>query len=373
LKAWPEKGPRILWRKPGGVGMTQVAAVGNKLYTLVQHDEQQFLLCLAAETGDKVWETPFSAQYENGQGDGPRGTPTIVGGRAFVYGGEGVLAAIDLESGKLAWKHDVPRELGGKSSEYGMACSPLAVGELIVVQAGVKGGAVAAYRQKAGELAWKSGDDTAGYSSPILTQLAGKEQIVAFTGKAAVGLSPADGRQLWRYGYTTEYDCNTASPVAVGNDRVLISSGEDHGSTLLAIEAASGANTVREVWKSLGKTSVLRCEWQTPALVGGMLYGLDNLGSAGPVTHLTCVKLDSGERVWQQPRFGKSNFSVADGKLWGTTMKGEFFAVQASAEKFSELGRMDVLGQTRTAPSIANGRAYVRDGKDIVAIDIRNP
>jgi hypothetical protein len=54
-------------------------------------------------------------------------------------------------------------------------------------------------------------------------------------------------------------------------------------------------------------------------------------------------------------------------------MKGEFFVVQASAEKFSELGRMDVLGQTRTAPSIANGRAYIRDGKDIVAIDIRNP
>lgn len=352
--------------------MTQVVIVGERALTVVQHDGQQQLLCLNPATGDKLWETPFSAAYENGQGDGPRATPTVVDGTAFVYGGEGVLAAIDLTGGKLVWKHDVPRELGGKASEYGMACSPLAVGDVIVVQAGVRGGSVAAYKQKTGELSWKSGDDTAGYSSPILTTLAGREQIVAFTGKAAVGLSPTDGRQLWRYPYQTEYDCNTASPVAAGKDRVLISSGEDHGSTLLELAASGSAFTAREVWKSLGKTSTLRCEWQTPAILNGKIFGLDNLGSAGPVTHLTCVSLDSAERVWQAPRFGKSNFTVADGKLFCTTMKGELVVVRASAEKFEELGRMPILaGQTRTAPSLSRGRLYVRDDHEVVCLDVR--
>ncbi len=58
---------------------------------------------------------------------------------------------------------------------------------------------------------------------------------------------------------------------------------------------------------------VLRSEWQTPILLDGYLYGMDNVGGAGPVTHLTCVHAATGERQWQQTRFGKGNFIAAEG------------------------------------------------------------
>jgi outer membrane protein assembly factor BamB len=128
---------------------------------------------------------------------------------------------------------------------------------------------------------------------------------------------------------------------------------------------------VEEVWKSQGTSSVLRSEWQTPILLDGYLYGLDNVGSAGPVTHLTCIKALTGERVWQQPRFGKSNLIAADGKLYFSTMAGELVMVRATPKGFEELGRKQILGATRQAPSLANGLLYLRDDREIVCLDIR--
>jgi outer membrane protein assembly factor BamB len=117
----------------------------------------------------------------------------------------------------------------------------------------------------------------------------------------------------------------------------------------------------------------LRSEWQTPILLDGKLYGLDNVGSAGPVTHLNCVDIKTGKLLWQQLRFGKSNLIAADGKLFFSTMKGELVVVRADAKKYDEIGRMKVIGTTRQAPSLSNGYLYLRDDADIVCIDVRKP
>ena len=116
--------------------------------------------------------------------------------------------------------------------------------------------------------------------------------------------------------------------------------------------------------------SVLRNEWQTSALVDGHLYGFDNVGSAGPVTHLTCINAKTGQVVWRENRFGKGNLVAADGILWITTMEGEFVMAKASPEGYQELGRNKLFGKTRQAPSISNGRAFVRDDAEVICIKI---
>ena len=97
---------------------------------------------------------------------------------------------------------------------------------------------------------------------------------------------------------------------------------------------------------------MLRSEWQTPVLLGDYLYGFDNVGSAGPVTHLTCIDARTGERMWQQPRFGKGNLIAADGKLLITLMTGELVMVKADPKQFTELARAQVLESTRQAPAL---------------------
>jgi outer membrane protein assembly factor BamB len=251
-----------------------------------------------------------------------------------------------------------------------MACSPLVVGDNVIVIAGAEKAAVVAYNAKSGQVAWTAGDDPAGYSSPALLKLGGKDQIVAYTGVSAIGLAPQGGELLWRYPYETDFNCNIAVPLAV-EGKVFISSGENHGSALLNLKPAGKSFNVEEAWTSHGASSVMRNEWQTSILLDGHLYGFDNVGSAGPVTHLTCVEAATGKRVWQQTRFGKGNMIAADGKLLISTMKGELVVVRATPDKYDEIGRATVIGSTRQAPALANGLLYLRDDKEIVCLDVR--
>lgn len=372
LDEWPAGGPKEVWRVEGGVGMSGLAIREGRLLTLVQRSGKQWLVAHDAKQGTPLWQTALAPEYRNAMGDGPRATPTIAGDRAFVFTGEGILAAVRLADGKTLWSRDVTTELEGQPADYGMASSPLAVGKHVVVTVGAPDATVAAFDAESGKLAWKAGSDPAGYSSPALLHVGGREQIVAATGASVLGLAPQTGAVLWRYPFETNFDCNIATPLAV-DGRVFISSGEDHGSVLLDLKPEADRFSVDEVWSSLGTKSVLRSEWQTALLLDGYLYGMDNVGGAGPITHLTCVKADTGERAWQKARFGKGNLIAADGKLFLSTMKGELVVLRATPEKFDEIGRSAVIGPTRQAPALADGLLYLRDDAEIVCLDVRSP
>lgn len=372
IEKWPEEGPKEVWRAPGGVGMSGLAIRDGRLVTMVQRAGKQWLAAHDARTGKPLWQVELAPEYRNAMGDGPRATPTIAGDRVFAFTGEGILAAVSFSDGKLLWSHDLLTELEAEEADYGMACSPLVVGELVIVTVGAPRAAVAAFETRSGKLAWQAGEDPAGYSSPTVLKVGGREQLVASTGASVLGMAPQNGAILWRYPFETNFNCNIAAPIAI-DDRVFISAGEDHGSVLLALQPAGRRFETDEVWSSLGTKSVLRSEWQTPILLGGYLYGMDNVGGAGPITHLTCIKADTGERAWQQARFGKGNLIAADGKLFASTMKGELVVLQATPEKYEEIGRKVVVGATRQAPALAGGLLYLRDDADIVCLDVRRP
>ena len=155
------------------------------------------------------------------------------------------------------------------------------------------------------------------------------------------------------------------------NGSVYVSAGENHGGVLLGLKPNGDKFDVSELWKSQGPQSTLRAEWQTPVLLDGKLYGFDNLGGAGPITHLTCIDAATGERVWQQLRFGKGNMIAADGKFWISSVNGELILVRAASTGYEELARADIGISTRQAPTLAGGRLYFRDDAHILCLDVR--
>ena len=370
IDSWPDNGPIELWRVPGGVGMSGLAISRGLLLTLVQNDGEQRLVSFNALTGEKGWERTLAPEYKNGMGNGPRATPAISGDLVFAFTGEGILTAVNFQTGQIVWSHNTVKELKGHVAEYGMACSPLVVDRLVYVTVGAPRATVAAYEITTGKLAWTSGDDPAGYSSPSLLTVGGKGQLVVYSGGSVLGMQPDSGEILWRYPYETNFDCNIATPLAV-KDQVFVSSGENHGSVLLGLKPKGKQFETAEIWTSQGSKSVLRNEWQTSILLDGLLYGFDNVGAAGPVTHLTCINAATGERVWQKLRFGKGNMIAAEGKLFMTTMDGDLVIARASKQGFEEIGRTQVLNSTRQAPALSDGRLYLRDNEEIVCLDVR--
>lgn len=372
LPRWPVTGPRVLWRRSLGDGMSGIAVQGAAAVTLFQDAQQQFAICLSTADGSELWRTPLAPRYENAMGHGPRATPTLSAASAFVYTGEGILACLNQSDGRLQWSVNVPESLAGKPSEYGMSCSPLVAGQAVIVHAGTASAAVAAFDRSSGKLLWQAGQGAAGYSSPVLLQLAGRQQVVAFVGTELLSLDPQQGTILWRYPFATDYACNTANPVQLDPASLLISAGENQGSVILQVTADGEQLQVSETWTSPGRDGLLHAEWQTPVLLDGHLYGFDNQGSAGPITHLVCLRLADRTLQWKQARFGKGNLIAADGKLYLTMMSGEVILVSASPRQFTELGRMAVLESTRQAPALSAGRLFVRDHREVVCIDVRN-
>lgn len=369
IDSFPNSGPPLLWKVSGGVGMSGLAVNQGRVLTAVEADGKQCVLALDATSGERLWQTAIAAAYRNSMGDGTRATPTIAGEHAFLLSGEGILFALDVRDGSVLWEQPLIDRLGGKAADYGMACSPLVVGDYVVTAIGAPQAAVVAVSAETGEIAWQTGDETGGYSSPVVLNVAGQQQIVAFTGSALLGLEPTTGKQLWRYPFKTDFGCNTATPVAVDRG-IFISAGENHGSVLLTIDTANDGFVAREAWSSLAAASTLRAEWQTPLVVGSRLYGFDNVGAAGPVTHLTCIDSTSGERLWQKTRFGKGNAILADGKLWISTLDGQLVLVEATPTAYQERSRADVGIATRQAPALADGRLYLRDNASIVCFDV---
>ncbi|REJ72717.1 MAG: alcohol dehydrogenase [Planctomycetota bacterium] len=372
IEKFGDDGPEIVWSIAPGAGMSGLAVADNAVYTLVQRDGRQFAIALDAASGNELWASPVAPAYKNSMGDGPRAAPAVAGNSVFVFTGEGVLASLNTEDGSINWSHDVVDEHRGEPADYGMACSPLLVENLVIVTVGAPDATVAAYDQSTGEPAWTAGKDhPAGYSSPVLLEIAEQSQIVVFSGNALLGVDPAKGEVLWQYPYETDFNCNIATPVSIDGN-VFISCGENHGCALLSIKPDGDGFSVEEVWTSLGRSSIFRNEWQTSVLLDGKLYGFDNVGSAGPVTHLACIDAATGEREWQELRFGKGNLIAADGKLWITNMDGELIIVRATPDGFEELDRAQILNSTRQAPALANGRLYLRGNENIVCIDINN-
>lgn len=370
LDAFPEEGPEVVWRVPGGVGMSAVTVADGLAITTMNDLGKQLLVAFDAKTGERAWQTGLAAEYKNGQGDGPRATAAVSGGVVYAFTGDGVLCAVDRKTGELIWRTDASQACRASESEYGMSSSPLVVGDSVIVHVGGRGTAVAAFGTSDGRLLWSAGSGPAGYSSPTLMNVAGKEQVVSLTGDKALGIDPSDGAVLWTYEFETPYACNTANPVSVNGD-VFISAGENHGCVFIDVEELGGKFAAMEHWASVDSKSVMRNEWQTSVLVDGYLYGFDNVGAAGPTTHLTCIDADTGETVWRKTRFGKGNLVLADGKLWITTMDGELVLVKVSPDGYEELGRAKLFGRTRQSLSIAGGLGYIRDNQEVVCIKLR--
>ncbi len=80
LDAWPEDGPREVWRMKSDVSMGGVAIAKGRLLTMTQKEGKQFVVARDAGTGKPIWQTSVALQYRNRQGDGPRSTCRHQGG-----------------------------------------------------------------------------------------------------------------------------------------------------------------------------------------------------------------------------------------------------------------------------------------------------
>ena len=254
----------------------------------------------------------------------------------------------------------------------GVCCSPLVEGGLVFANpGGPDGNSIAAFDKKTGELAWTALSDPPGYSSPVAATIGGARQVVFFTGRGPVALSPADGKELWRYPWQNEFEVNAATPVVFQtrdgdhvDDYVFISSGYGKGCVLLHIQGNERRGfTAQRVYKG----NQLCSHFASPVLVGSYLYGFNE-------STLTCLDARTGAVCWKQGGFGKGSLLRTEKYLVVLGERGKLALVEASPEGYKELSRCQPL-KTRSwaMPVLVDGRLYLRDEEKILCLDLRRP
>jgi outer membrane protein assembly factor BamB len=355
--SWGESGPSIAWQRPVGQGFSSVASVDGRLYTAWASDDREVVVALNAADGREAWSTAIGPLYENERGGGPRSTPSIDGDRLFIQGAAGRMAAVALADGRPLWSRDLVAELGAEVPIWGFSASPLVVGEQVVVPVGGEGQAVAAFHRADGRLLWSAHDDAAGYSSAVLTELAGREQIVVLTGQSISGFS-LGGEVLWTHPWPVINNINVATPLPVGGNRLFVSTSYDVGAVLLEISADDDGLRAAEVWRD----RVMKNHFQDSVRLGDHLYGFDN-------AFLKCIEIATGEQVWGHRGFGKGQLLRVGERLIVVGERGSLAVVEATPAGYRELAAASLPTQRYwTPPTLADGRLYVRTESDLFAI-----
>ncbi len=353
---WPKDGPKQLWKISVGTGFATVTVSGNRVYTMGYVKDNDTTWCLNGDTGAVIWKHSYPAKLmpKNHEG-GPCATPTLDGKLVFTHGKEGQLVCLDDEKkGEIVWQKDLREVLGAKMPTWGFAGSPLVEGDLLITDAG----SVAAFEKKTGKLVWKSAEDYgAGYSSPVGFDLKGKRCVAVFNALGLVVVSMADGKEMYRFPWATDYKVNAATPL-INGDEVFISSGYDRGAALLRL--AGGKPEV--IWENKN----MRNHFNTSVLWKGHLYGFDD-------SQLSCLEYKTGKVMWSKTGLGKGSLTLADGKLIILSEKGELVTAEPDPSAFKEISSAHVLGgKCWTVPVLFDGKIYCRNAQgDLACLSVR--
>jgi outer membrane protein assembly factor BamB len=359
LQSWPAGGPKVLWKAPMGEGFSHLAVAKGRLFTLYGMGSNDFAAAYDTASGRQLWKLALGPKYEDGQGNGPRSTPTVDGERVFVLTPTGRLAALNAADGKRLWQRDLRSELDAEPPQWGISTSPLVEGNLLLVDVGgSRGRSLVAFDKTNGKTVWTSQNEEAGYSAPIAITVGGVRQVVFFTGKALLAVAPKDGKLLWRVPWRTDWDVNAATPIFVPPDKLYVSSGYDTGAALLQIKATGGGAAAAEVWRS----RKMKNQFSSSVLHGGHIYGFDN-------SVLKCIDAATGAEKWKEGGFGHGSLILAGGQLIVLSERGKLALVEATPAGYREKGSTQVLsGKCWTAPTLADGKLYLRNEENLLAL-----
>ncbi len=357
---WTNRPPVEVWRIPVGPAWSGFAVADGFAVTQEQDGPRELVTAYDAATGRALWRHADEARYATTiAGEGPRATPTIADGRVFTAGGTGRLNCLDLRTGTVIWSHDAIKDNGGQVPEWGFSASPLVLGSRVILPVGgADGRSLVAYDTGDGKFAWGGGNDSLGYSSPVLHTLAGQPQILLSNGRAVVGHDPADGRLLWRQAWASPHP-HVANPVPTGPATVVASAGYGQGAEAVRVErGTNGVWTATRVWKS----NRLKAKFSNFIARDGHLYGLDD-------GILTCLDAATGESRWKDGRYGHGQFILVGALVLLLAERGDLVLIEPKPDALHELARFPVLtGKTWNSPALSGDLAFLRNDREAVCL-----
>jgi len=400
VDAFPGGGLKVLWRTKIGGGYTGPAIANGKVYLMDRQVAEKSVapgnafsrgviagtervLCLDAETGVQNWEHRYDCTYTMSYSTGPRCTPVVRDGKVWTLGAEGNLLCLDAASGKVLWAHDFKAEFDAKTPMWGFSGHPLLDGNRLICLCGGPGSVAVAFDKDSGKELWRALDAREpGYAPPTMIEAGGTKQLILWHPQAVNSLDPTTGKVFWSHPWEIRAGLSVATPRLVG-DLLLLSSFYT-SSKCFKLDATKPEATLQWEGKSFSEknTDTLHSLMSTPYIEDGHIYGVCSYGQ------LRCLKLDTGERVWEtfaattgdKPVRWANAFIVKQAdRFFLANEQGDLIIAKLTPKGYEEISRANLLKPTTTDPrravvwshpAFANQCVFMRNDEEIVCASL---
>lgn len=348
---WTEA-KNIVWKTAvPGRGHSSPIVVGKRVF-LTTADEDKGLysvVCYDRDRGKEVWNKVVL----EGGAKGRVHKKTTLAASTLACDGERIFAAfhhkdevwavaLDLEGNDL-WRKKVGRFV----SHWGYSASPTLYRSLLIIANDHKeGGAVAALNPRTGDVVWETPRPAAPtYASPIVLNVAGKDQLLLAGAEQIVSYDPLTGKPLWK-AKGTSTEC--VSTIIAHGDRIIATGGFPDKETVCL--RADGSGDV--AWR------VKTGDFVPSQLVHkGHVYAVLDAGV------VVCWNADTGAEMWKD-RLSSTVFSaspvLAGDHIYIPAEDGKTHVFRADPTKFHLVSVNELGKQAFATPAICGGRIYLR-------------
>jgi len=365
LKAWPEGGPKLIWKLKGiGKGYSSVSIAGGALYTTGQKSDNVLFMTAITPAGKVKWTVKVGPGFSRSH-PGSRSTPTWDAGKLYLESGQGLVGCWDAKSGKKLWTRNLS-EFDGQAGPWGYTESVLIVGDKAVVTPGGDKTCLAALDKKTGKTVWTSKPfEEANYTSPLYVEFRKIPMVVVGTARGLLAVNAKTGKTFWANRFSYGNTANVTTPVC-SNGLLFWSNGYNAGGICLKLKASSGRISATEAWT----TDKMSSHTGGYVVVDGHIYGYDDADG------WTCLELVGGKRKWASDDFGKGSLCYADGMLYLYDEEdGNVALAEASPKGLKITGRFSVdgFGYSWAHPVVTGGKLALRYGENLYLYDVKAP
>jgi len=317
----------------------------GKLFVM---DTEGVIRAMDANTGKELWRASFKLPENGGSVFG--GGASYNEGRVYVTTGLGEVAALDAKDGAIKWRVKPAGPLRGSPT--------VSFGAVYVM---TQDNQIVALNIEDGALLWNESASVAqtgvfGVAAPA----AGQGTIVAgYSSGELVAYRYENGRQLWSDALARTSIATSVSTLTDIDADPIIERGRVYalgqGGRMAAYELVTG----QRVWE-LNLAGI-----STPAIAGEWIFTLTDEAkllciakSTGKVRWLTQLRRWGSEKKKTNPIFWTGPVLAGD-RLWVANSRGEVFTLSVTDGTASEWGK--VSGAVSLPPVVANQTLYILD------------